>query len=223
MAGFIKLHRGWRDNDIFLGDEPFSEREAWLWLLENATWKKTTRRTGQGGAVHLERGQIHVSFGALSASWKWSIKRVRGFLARLEKGAMVGTASDKRGTVLTIINYSKYQDKGHGSGTGEGTDGAQLGHTQEEGKEGKEDKKGGGYAFHGVVIKLNEMDLARWKRAYHLIDVPAQLQTRDDWLRGQPAEAQKRWFTSTSNVLAKAQQEASERKRNEPKPVVVGI
>lgn len=148
MSGYIKLYRGWREDPIFNDSGPFSEAEAWLWLIENATWKDTVRRTGQGGMATLERGQLHVSLGSLATAWKWSIKRVRGYLDRLEKGHMVGTAKGKAGTVLTITNYRKYQDQdgfeGTAKGTRKGTVRAQLGHTQEEGKEGKEEKNSSG-------------------------------------------------------------------------------
>lgn len=145
MSGYIKLHRGWRNDPIFQDKGPFSEAEAWIWLLENAAWKDTVRRTGQGGIMPVQRGQLHVSLGSLSAAWNWSIKRVRGFIERLEKGHMVGTVKGKAGTVLTITNYRKYQDRdgfeGTDEGTQQGTVRAQSGHTQEESKEGKEVKK----------------------------------------------------------------------------------
>jgi hypothetical protein len=137
VTGFIKLYRGWRDDPFFSSDAPFSEAEAWLWLLEKATWKDTVRRTGQGGVVPLERGQLHVSLGSLAAAWNWTIKRVRGFIDRLEKGQKVGTVKGKAGTVLTITNYRKYQDQDACEGTPKGTVRAQSGHTQEEGKERK--------------------------------------------------------------------------------------
>lgn len=159
-AGYIKLYRGWRNDPVFNCNGPFSEAEAWLWLIENATWKDTVRRTGQGSTVTLERGQLHVSLGSLAAAWNWSIKRVRGFLDRLENSQMIakngahtgaqkghsqGTVKGKNGTVLTISNYRKYQDQdgpqGTVEGTKKGTVRAQSGHTQEEGKEGKEEKK----------------------------------------------------------------------------------
>lgn len=139
MAGFIKLYRGWRECGVLDVSGPMSEAEAWLWLIENAAWKETARRTTQGGVIKIERGQMHVSLQGLSSAWNWSIKRVRCFLERLEKGSMVGTQKGKGGTLLTICNYSKYQDKGHTEGTQDGKAGAQLGHTQEEDKK-KEEK-----------------------------------------------------------------------------------
>lgn len=225
MAGFIKLYRGWRDCIVF-EDEPFTEREAWVWLIENAAWKDTVRRTGQGGLVKVARGQLHTSLRNLGAVWKWPKSTVERYITRLETGTMVDRQAGHTGMILTICNYEKYQgrdDEARDSrGTDTGTVAGQSRDTQEECKEGKEGKKGG-FAFHGRVIKLTEMDMARWKSAYHLLDLPAALQNRDDWLASQPEEHRKRWFQSTSSHLAKLQQEAADKLRNQPKPIKVGI
>ncbi|GAA0471424.1 hypothetical protein GCM10009096_10520 [Parasphingorhabdus litoris] len=144
MSGFIKLYRGWSDCDLFK-NEPFCERAAWVWLIENAAWKETMRYNYKGEMIPLERGQIHVSLASLESVFGWSKKRIRGFLDRLEKGHMAVTNRAQSGTVLTICNYDKYQNvqhtEGHSQGTVKGTAGAQSGHTQEEGKEIKEEKK----------------------------------------------------------------------------------
>ncbi len=75
----------------------------------------------------------------------------------------------------------------------------------------KEHKRG--YAFAGKVVKITEPDLQKWQQAYHLLDVPALLQGRDDWLATQPPKDQARWFQSTSAWLANRQQQATERSR----------
>jgi hypothetical protein len=146
MAGYIKLHRGWHDSPQF-ADEPYCERAAWCWLLTNAAWKDTTQRNHKGEVVQVSRGRYHTSIRRLAAEWGWSSKRVRTFLKVLEKCGSAGTASEQSGTVITICKYEDYQSAGHGLGTDTGTDshtvGAQSGHTKEEGKEGKEEKKGG--------------------------------------------------------------------------------
>lgn len=66
----------------------------------------------------------------------------------------------------------------------------------------------GVFAFSGSVIRLRRDDFDRWQSAYSDIDLSALLQARDDWLKGQPEAERKRWFNSTSNFLAKKQQEA---------------
>jgi hypothetical protein len=57
---------------------------------------------------------------------------------------------------------------------------------------------------------LKQTDLGKWKRAYPALDVPALLQSRDDWLATEADDAtRKKWFISTSNYLAGLQQKAA--------------
>lgn len=141
MSGYIKLHRGWRDTDGLSRSAVFSECEAWLWLLENCAWKPMSRWNGKGEEIHLRPGQMHVSLRSLSAAWGWSKSRVERFLERLERVKKARQESGQSGTVLTIVNWAKYQDSGTASGTASGTVAGQPRDTQEEGKEGKEEKK----------------------------------------------------------------------------------
>jgi hypothetical protein len=141
MSGFIKLYRGWHKSDLFTDKEPYCDRAAWLWLVENAAWKDVVRYNHKGESVMIERGQIHVSLSSLETTFNWSKKKVRGFLVRLEIRHMAGIKRAQDGTTITICNYCKYQDvpdaQGHSQGTVKGTARAQLGHTQEEHKKEK--------------------------------------------------------------------------------------
>lgn len=142
MTGWLRLHRGWRDSDVF-ADDPCSEREAWLWLIESAAWKPCHRRGGKGDLITVERGQLHTAERTLAKLWKWDRKRVVRFLGRLERCEMIHLQKDHSGILLTISNYAKYQDKeaddGAIHGADEGPSEDHRGTTQEEGKEGKED------------------------------------------------------------------------------------
>jgi hypothetical protein len=94
--------------------EPFTEREAWLWLITRAAWKDTHHRVG-AEMVSVPRGSLFVTLRELQTAWKWvSDKRVRSFLNMLEKNAMIGRGADAGKTHITICNYSKYQDAGQG-------------------------------------------------------------------------------------------------------------
>lgn len=64
------------------------------------------------------------------------------------------------------------------------------------------------YAFCGRVIRLSRPDGRRWEKAYPDLDIPALLQSRDDWLADRPEPERKRWFNSTSNWLAAKQSQA---------------
>jgi len=140
MSGYIRLYRGWRECDVF-ADEPMSEREAWLWLLERAAWKPTVRTNSKGERLRIERGQLHVSLRALETTFGWGKNKVARFLQRLADADMVGTASGQSGTVLTVLNYSKYQDDRDSRDAEVGTVAGQPRDTHKEGKEGKEEKR----------------------------------------------------------------------------------
>lgn len=221
-GGFIKLHRGWRDNPLF-GRE-YSRGDAWIWMLEHACWKPAKVKV-KGKIVTLERGEMSFSVRFLAGAWGWSKSRVDRFIAELRAEGMIETRS-KIGTtaghsagqgqsILTICNYAKYQDRdGLERDNDEpegGTSAGQQRDKEEEGKEvKKEEKKGGGasYAFFGRTIRLNDRDLAGWKRVYSAIpDLEAELNTIDAWWQGQDDPAPKNWFYRTSQMLNRKHQE----------------
>jgi hypothetical protein len=108
MSGYIKLHRGWRDCDVFK-NEPCTQREAWVWLLENAAWKSCQRRDAQGTLITVERGQFHTSIRTIATEWQWSRGRVERFLNDLKTGHMVDCETGHHGLLISICNYDKYQ------------------------------------------------------------------------------------------------------------------
>lgn len=70
------------------------------------------------------------------------------------------------------------------------------------------------YAFEGRVIRLTRPDFDQWRQSYPDLDLPAVLQSRDDWLVGEADEAtRKKWFVATSNHLKNLQQRATTGKR----------
>lgn len=160
MAGYIKLYRGSRDTDGLMPSKHFSDWEAWVWLIENAAWKPTTRFNAKGEEIAIGRGEMHVSYASLASAFGWTIKRVRGFLVRLEAVKKVALQRAQSGTLLTICNYELFQgqdvDVGHTEGHSQGTVRAQSGHTQEEGKEGKKERK--------KKIYTKKDDVSEWQK-----------------------------------------------------------
>lgn len=215
MSGYIKLHRGWHESPMFKA-EPYCERAAWTWLLSNAAWKSVRRMGGKGNEIEIGVGQIHVSDRSLASAWGWDKKRVRRFLAKLERSKSATIKRTTDGTVLSIENWAFYQGGGPTGGPTEGATEDRPGTTQEEGKEGKEEKQEGGFAFCGDVVRLTFADFRRWQTAYPDLDLRASLQARDDWLATQGDDARRRWFLSTSSWLA-AQQSKAAREGGETK------
>ena len=120
-CGWVKLHRKIIDNPYWQS-EPFSRGQAWVDLLLVANHKPGFVRK-QGVRVSLSPGDIGMSETELATRWKWSRGKVRRFVDELEVDGMVerkNTETDRRKFVLSICNYSKYQDQNSSDGTGDG-------------------------------------------------------------------------------------------------------
>jgi hypothetical protein len=62
------------------------------------------------------------------------------------------------------------------------------------------------YAFEAGVIRLTEIDLARWVKAFDAINVQAELYSLADWAGKQP-----NWFNAVAGALAKKDRDARDR------------
>lgn len=139
MSGWFKLHRGWAESMDF-AKEPFTEREAFLWLIEHAAYEPHTRYVN-GAPLSLERGQVLASQRNLGDIWKWGRQRVRGFVAKLERLGSITQNSTHGLTILTVCNYGKYQDEQPADQPSSNPAATQQQPIKEEGKEGKEGKE----------------------------------------------------------------------------------
>src|SRR5581483_11079184 len=91
-------------------DEPFTEREAWLWLCGIAPWKDCVQKGNTGRPVLLRRGEFSVSIRYLSEKWKWESKdRAARFLKRLEKRDITRDTSRDGSQVYSITHYNDFQ------------------------------------------------------------------------------------------------------------------
>jgi hypothetical protein len=102
-------------DDPFFGGEPFSRREAWGWLIIEASYKARKVKVKIGRAevlVHLERGQLSHSRSFMREAWGWtSEKVVRTFLDNLEaQGRITRDAGQQTGRHQIIITLCKYNE-----------------------------------------------------------------------------------------------------------------
>ena len=134
-GGTVNIARSAWDDTAF-NDEPFSEREAWFWLIAEACWKDRQKRLS-GHDVTVKRGQVFHSVRFMAERWKWSKSKVQRFLSRLEKRDMVVRESGTAAGLLTLCNYDEYQSPAEKSGTAAGQ---QAG--RERDSSGTNDKKG---------------------------------------------------------------------------------
>ena len=64
------------------------------------------------------------------------------------------------------------------------------------------------FAFEGRVIRLNDIDLAKWRKVYHAIpDLDAELLSLDAWFQGDGAAKAAKWFHTASGALNRKHQE----------------
>ena len=106
--GWAKIYRSLSDHWLW-EDKPFSKGQAWidLLLLVNHSEKKTMI---DGRLETVSVGQTITSTRKLCYRWCRSNTKVRYFLKILENESMIIVKSDRKKTVISIVNYSVYQD-----------------------------------------------------------------------------------------------------------------
>ena len=109
--GWILLYRSIRDSWIW-ESKPFSLGQAWIDLILDANHED--RKFFLNGRLKtVKRGQKWTSVRTLAERWGWQNKKVINFLRALEEDGMINRESTSAGTLLTIVNYGKYQDHGN--------------------------------------------------------------------------------------------------------------
>lgn len=114
-GGWISIHRQILQCDIWDTDEPYSKRDAWIYLLLKAT-RQDHILLIKNHAVELKRGEYCVSERYLATAWKWSRGRVKRYLELLEKLEMIKIKKSEKQTtsetIISIVNYGFYQNQG---------------------------------------------------------------------------------------------------------------
>lgn len=108
MNGWIRLDRAIQDN--FLWQEP-EALKLWLYLLMAASLTdKATAFNGQ--MLNIKRGQLVFGLNAASARLNISIRRLRKYLNWFETDDMIDKQITNKFSIISITNYSQYQDTG---------------------------------------------------------------------------------------------------------------
>lgn len=217
--GVFAVDRGIFDHPIFAA-EPYTEREAWLWMVSAAVWKNCRVRAGRK-MISLLRGQLSFSERFLAEKWKWAKTSVRRFLDRLKNEEMVCLLADHDTTVITICNYERYAFDGieRGPRTGPLADHSRT--KEEEPKKNNSKKEEAAsaaspakYVFESGIIKLNQKDFDQWKGAFIHLNLPAKLLALTEW-----AGQQRNWFQAVKSALAKQDAQAkADAERSKPQP-----
>lgn len=124
--GWIKLHRSIQDNPIWLSNEPFDRRSAWIDILMMVNHEQRSILIN-GKMQVIEAGQRWTSVRVLAERWNWSKDRVTRFLKLLVETGMITLRKTPNGTLLSVVKYGFYQygqdtDKDTNKDTGKDTD-----------------------------------------------------------------------------------------------------
>lgn len=116
--GYVSIHRQIQEHWLWEA-MPFDIRSAWLDILLSANYHNSRLMIG-GTLIEIPRGTWFVSIQTLATRWGWSRNRVEHFLGELSKDGMIETKGTARGTLITIVNYGKFQSEGGAKGVAKG-------------------------------------------------------------------------------------------------------
>ena len=114
--GYIKLYRQLQESWIWDGSEPFDMRSAWVDLLLMAN-HEDNKTIFDGEVITVMRGQRITSVRKLAERWHWGKDKTLKFLKMLEADKMIVRNADSRKTLVTIVNYAKFQSSEVGEQT----------------------------------------------------------------------------------------------------------
>lgn len=113
-TGWIKLHRKLKEHWLWQENRRFSRLEAWLDLITEANHRDSKVVRGVS-IIEVKRGQLLTAQIKLARIWKWNSKTVKSFLLLLCEDEMITfeavSGGDSGYTLITILNYDKYQSK----------------------------------------------------------------------------------------------------------------
>ena len=138
-GGYVRIYRSILDNPTFRNVE---EAMFFAFLVLRANWTPGERRYDDR-IYKLERGDLVIGERKLAEEFGWTRKKVRGVISRLEATDMITRKRAQHGCqrapVITICNYSLYQDVKEAPNQGGAQAGPKAGPPNKEGKEGKVD------------------------------------------------------------------------------------
>ena len=106
MNGWIKLHKSIMDH--WLWGDPVVIK-AWLDLLLSVNYMDK-KVLFNGRLITVKKGQIITSIRKLTERWGCTRRKANNIITMFAADGMIELKRDKGGTLLTIVNYSIYQD-----------------------------------------------------------------------------------------------------------------
>ena len=109
--GFIMLSRPFFENELWEAKRTYSDAEAWLDLIQLARFEDGERTVRIGKVAVVEkRGQVATTLCVLADRWGRTKRSVMCLLAKLKLRSMIAVDGSQNATVITLINYDKYNE-----------------------------------------------------------------------------------------------------------------
>lgn len=138
--GWIKVYRKTMENPGYFS-EPFCRMMAWIDLLLLANHSEGFFYC-RGIKVTVVRGQIGWGIEQLAKRWKWSRGKVERYMKDLENEQQIVRQKSNITTLISIVNYEKYQGDGKADNKANGkADGQQTVKQTDINKNVKKEKK----------------------------------------------------------------------------------
>jgi hypothetical protein len=110
--GYFSISRKLTESPLWLS-EKFTKAQAWVDLFGLARYEDTESFFYvRGIKIVVKMGQLAWPENELAKRWRWSRNKVRAFLATLEKSGNIEQQKSNVITLVSIVNYCKYQNKG---------------------------------------------------------------------------------------------------------------
>jgi len=107
--GFIKLHRTIMDGDLATHNAIFA---LFVRLIIMANWRET-KIYWSGKQIVLPPGSVVCGGEELAEKLQVSRRTLRRYLSYLTDTSRIAQLTNSQGTIVTILNYSKYQVEGN--------------------------------------------------------------------------------------------------------------
>ena len=108
MSGWIPLFRELKNHWLWDFKNP-DKALAWIDMLMMANYEDNQFMI-KGKVINCKRGQLAVSQVTLQKQWNMSQNKLKRFLVLLKNERMIDFETNKLTTIITICNYSQYQD-----------------------------------------------------------------------------------------------------------------
>jgi hypothetical protein len=208
LTGWVKNHREILDHWVSQEPHMFA---LWQRLILEANHQET-KKMFNGTLTTVMRGELVFGLEAWEAKTGISKKILRRCLKTLEYEGMVGRKRTNKCSIISIINYDKYQSTGSqeaGEGQAEGKQRASKGQHRKNVKNGenveKKDIESGAsieasepaigfiptnkYNTEGEEYPVTQKQIDDWQAIYPAVNVLQEVKKAKAWLQANPAKA----------------------------------